>query len=129
MGAYATAAGARIIEKHLTLDRKRPGPDHGFSLEPKAMAEYVRHVRQASRLLGDGRLSATDAQRDVRMLSRTSIVAARDIQAGEVLDRDMLTAKRPGTGISPMEIDRIVGRREVRSIRADTALIWDDVEQ
>ena len=129
MGAYAAAAGARIVEKHLTLDRKRPGPDHGFSLEPKAMAEYVRHVRHASGLLGDGRLSATDAQRDVRMLSRASIVAARDIQAGEVLDRGMLTTKRPGTGISPMEIDRIVGRRAVRAIHADTTLTWDDVER
>jgi N-acetylneuraminate synthase/N,N'-diacetyllegionaminate synthase len=82
MGAYATAAGARIIEKHLTLDRKRPGPDHGFSLEPKAMAEYVHHVRHAARLLGDGRLCVTDTQREVRALSRASIVAARDIQAG-----------------------------------------------
>jgi N-acetylneuraminate synthase/N,N'-diacetyllegionaminate synthase len=129
MGGDAAIAGARIIEKHLTLDRKRPGPDHGFSLEPEAMVEYVRHVRHASGLLGDGRLRATDAQRDVRMLSRTSIVAARDIQAGEVLDRDMLTTKRPGTGISPMEIDRIVGRRAVRAIAADTALLWDDVER
>ena len=128
MGAYAAAAGARIIEKHLTLDRQRPGPDHAFSLEPETMADYVQHVRYASRLLGDGRLGSTDAQREVRRLSRASVVATREIRPGETIDRAMLTVKRPGTGISPVEIDKLVGRRAVRRVAADALLRWDDVE-
>lgn len=128
MGAYATAAGARIIEKHFTLDRRRPGPDHAFSLEPKALAEYVHHIRHASTLLGDGHVGPTDAQREVRRLSRPSLVAGRAIEIGEVIDRSMLAVKRPGTGISPVELDKLIGRRVVRRIAADAMLSWNDVE-
>lgn len=128
MGAYATAAGARIIEKHFTLDRRRPGPDHAFSLEPRGLAEYVHHARHAARLLGEGRIGPTDAQREVRCLSRGSVVAAREIAPDEVIVRDMLTVKRPGTGIAPSEIGQLVGRRAVRRITADAIVTWDDVK-
>jgi N-acetylneuraminate synthase/N,N'-diacetyllegionaminate synthase len=127
MGAYAAAAGARIVEKHLTLDRRRLGPDHAFSLEPQAMAEYVQHIRHAARLLGDGRIRITDAQREVRRLARGSVVTASDIPAGQTIRRDMLTVKRPGLGISPLEIDSVVGRCACRAIPVDTHLSWDDI--
>ncbi|HSW46784.1 MAG TPA: N-acetylneuraminate synthase family protein [Phycisphaerae bacterium] len=128
MGGYAAAAGARIIEKHLTLDRRRKGPDHAFSLEPKAMAEYVRNVRRASVLVGDGRLDVTEVQREVRSLARASLVADQDLAAGVVVTRNMLAAKRPGGGISPMEIDEVIGRRLKKAVAADTALRWEDIE-
>jgi len=125
MGAYAAAAGAKIIEKHMTLDRQRAGPDHSFSLEPKAMAEYIQGIRYAARLLGDGHPCVTETQREVRHLSRTSIVAARDIKAGETLTQSMLTTKRPGDGISPMDIDRLLGQQVAQPILADTQITWD----
>lgn len=127
MGAYAAAAGARIIEKHFTLDRTRSGPDHGFSLEPEMLAEYVRNIRRAERLMGDGRIEVSESQREIRRLARGSIVAARHIHAGEVLTRSMLTVKRPGGGIAPMEMDYLLGRQARQEIPADTMLAWEAV--
>lgn len=125
IGGYAVAAGARIIEKHLTLDRKRRGPDHSFSLEPQEMAVYIRTIREAQEQLGDGRLGPTASQQEVRKLSRHSLVAARDIRAGETFTPQMLTTKRPGTGISPMRIDEVIGRQAVRPIPAETLICWE----
>lgn len=126
-GGYAVAAGARIIEKHLTLDRSRHGPDHAFSLEPDMMVEYVRNVRAAEQVVGHGRIELSESQRDVRRVARGSVVAACDINVGQTLARAMLTVKRPGTGIAPLDLDKLVGRVAARDIPADTALTWDDV--
>lgn len=125
MGGYAVVAGARIVEKHLTLDRMKPGPDHAFSLEPGMMAEYIRNIRRAERFLGDGRIEVSASQREVRRLARGSVVAARDIQAGETLARTMLTVKRPGGGIAPLEMGRLIGRQARRDIPANTTLNWE----
>jgi len=125
MGGYAAAAGARIIEKHLTLDRSRPGPDHAFSLEPAAMAEYIRQIRYAELLLGDGSIGSQECEDEVRRLARGNVVSARDIQAGEVLDAGMLTVKRAGGGLSASEFKTIVGRRAKADIPADTAIQWE----
>ncbi|HOB73481.1 MAG TPA: N-acetylneuraminate synthase family protein [Phycisphaerae bacterium] len=127
MGGYAVAAGARIIEKHFTLDRTRPGPDHAFSLEPEMLAEYIRHIRQAERFVGNGRIEVSNSQREVRQLARGSIVAARHIRAGEALTRSMLTIKRPGGGIAPAEMEHLIGRHARLDIPADTALAWEAV--
>ena len=129
VGALAAAAGAKVIEKHMTLDRRRSGPDHSFSLEPKAMAEYIRTVRDAARIVGDGQLEPTPAQREVRRVARASVVAARNITPGETVNRAMLTTKRPGNGISPMDIDSLIGRRVLRPISADTPITWDFLER
>ncbi|GMU21267.1 MAG: sialic acid synthase [Phycisphaerae bacterium] len=127
IGGYAVAAGAYIIEKHLTLDRSRRGPDHAFSLEPKTLAEYIRHIRRAEGLMGDGQIEASPSQREIRSLARGSVVAACDVGPGETLTRAMLTVKRPGGGIAPMDIDRLIGRRAACPISADTALTWDAI--
>ncbi|MEE8170241.1 MAG: N-acetylneuraminate synthase family protein, partial [Phycisphaerae bacterium] len=127
MGGYALLAGARLIEKHLTLDRDRAGPDHGFSLEPAMMAAYVRHIRQAEAWLGSGDVTPTPRQREVRRLARCSIVAACDLTAGQTLERSMLTLKRPGDGVAPKHLDRFIGRRLRVTIAADTSLSWDMV--
>jgi len=127
IGGYAAAAGARIIEKHLTLDRRRHGPDHAFSLEPHAMAEYIRGIRSAELLIGDGQIAVSDSQREVRQLSRRSVVAACDIRPGQKLTPSMLTLKRPGGGISPTQIDLLIGRQVRTEIAADTMIAWEAV--
>ena len=125
IGGYAAAAGARIIEKHLTLDRSRPGPDHAFSLEPKQMAEYIRHIRQTEILLGHGRVTVSPSEQEVRTVSRTSIVAAKNIRAGDILTAEMLTVKRPGGGISPMSFKQLIGRKARTAIAVDTPITWE----
>ncbi len=125
MGGYAVAAGASIIEKHLTLDRSRQGPDHAFSLEPTAMAEYIRQIRYVERLLGDGTIGAQECEQEVRRLARGNVVAARRILAGETLDPAMLTIKRAGGGLEASEFRSLVGRRARVDIPADTAVQWE----
>jgi sialic acid synthase SpsE len=127
IGGYAAAAGARIIEKHLTLDRSRSGPDHAFSLEPAQMAEYIRNIRRTEVLLGHGRVVVSSCEREVRAVSRASVVAAREIKPGDVLTTDMLTVKRPGDGISPMSIPQLVGRKARTLIPTDAPLTWESL--
>lgn len=122
MGGYAAAAGARIIEKHLTLDRSRPGPDHAFSLEPAAMAEYIRQIRYVEKLLGDGNIGSQECEIEVRRLARGNIVSTRDILAGEVIDAAMLTIKRAGGGLWASELQTIIGLQAKVDIPADTAI-------
>jgi sialic acid synthase SpsE len=125
IGGYAATAGACIIEKHITLNRSRQGPDHAFSLEPDQFAEYVRGIRKAEVLMGNGRITVSPFEFEVRQLSRGSLVAARDIQPGDILTAEMLTVKRPGDGISPMAINRLVGRQASRPIPANAPLTWE----
>lgn len=106
----AVALGAEIIEKHFTLDRGMEGPDHKASLEPnelKAMVSAIRHVSEA--IAGDGTKLPVAAERSIAAVARKSIVAKRPIKAGEAFTSDNLTTMRPGTGLSPMEWDRVMG--------------------
>jgi len=115
----AVTLGAVVIEKHFTLDRGLPGPDHAASLEPEELANLVCAVRHVSDALGDAHKKATPSERRNVAHARKSIVAARDIAAGELLTDENLTAKRPGGGLSPMLWDSIVGRRAQRSFTRD----------
>lgn len=127
-GGWAVALGACLLEKHFTLDRTAAGPDHAMSLTQKELAEYIANVRQAERALGDGRLGMTDRESEVRSVARKSVVAAVDIKAGQRFLEESLTLKRPGTGISPDELSRLVGRHAAVDISHDTTLSWDMVE-
>jgi len=120
----AVALGAGVIEKHFTLDRELPGPDHRASLEPGELAEMVRQIRNVEQALGDGIKQPTPPEVANRRVARKSIVAARPIRRGETLTADMLTVKRPGTGISPMQWDQVVGRTASRDFDADEVLEW-----
>lgn len=126
-GAIAVAAGACILEKHLTYDRTANGPDHAASLDCVQFAEYVRLARRAGRMVGTSRKELQDVERDVRMVSRQSLVAARDIAAGAFIGPADLAIKRPGTGICASRFDEIVGRRATRAIEADRVLHDSDV--
>jgi N,N'-diacetyllegionaminate synthase len=120
----AAALGADIIEKHFTLDRSAPGPDHPFALEPDELSAMVEGIRQAQSALGDGHKGGPTPSEAGEMyeLARRSLVAATDIAAGTVIERHMLTAKRPGFGIPPKYIDWVVGRRAKRDIRQDEVI-------
>lgn len=110
----AVALGASVIEKHFTLDRSLPGPDHKASLEPdelKAMVSAIRHIESA---LGDGHKHVSVSERKNVSIARKSIVAACPIKKDEVLTEQNLTVKRPGTGISPMRWEEIVGTKAIR---------------
>lgn len=105
----AVALGAKVIEKHFTIDRNLPGPDHKASLEPhelKAMVNAIRHIEQA---LGDGVKKVSDSEKANISVARKSIVAACVIKKGELLTEENLTVKRPGTGLSPMLWDEVIG--------------------
>jgi N,N'-diacetyllegionaminate synthase len=126
-GGLAVASGARMLEKHITLDRSAPGPDHAASLDPAGFAEYVRLARRAWRMLGPAEKRVLDIEQDVRSVSRQSITAARDLPAGHLLARTDVTVKRPGSGLPPALLDEIIGRALARDVRADAPLIESDV--
>ena len=115
----AVGRGARVIEKHFTLDKTLPGPDHRASLEPAELKELVDAVRRAETALGDGCKQAAEAERPNIAIARKSIVAARPISAGEMLTEENITVKRPGNGISPMLWDSVIGTRAVRDFEYD----------
>lgn len=115
----ATALGAAVIEKHFTLDRQMEGPDHKASLEPqelKSMISSIRHIEQA---MGDGEKRPSESEKKNIPVARKSIVAKTWIREGEVFTEENLTLKRPGTGISPMKWEEIIGRKADRDYQED----------
>ena len=115
----AAALGAAIIEKHFTLGRKLPGPDHKASLEPKEMAEMIARIRNVERALGDGIKRPTKSEELVKKAVRRSIVARVRIPKGTVITKEMLELKRPGTGIGPKYLEKVIGKRAKKDIAAD----------
>lgn len=112
----AVALGASVIEKHFTLDRNMEGPDHKASLEPdelKAMVSAIRNIEKA--VGGDGTKHVSESERKNITIARKSIIAARDIKKGELLTEENLTVKRPGTGISPMRWEEVIGTKAIRN--------------
>lgn len=115
----AVALGACVIEKHFTLDRSMPGPDHQASLEPDEMREMVKAIRNIEQALGSPLKRPSPSEAKNRAIARKSIVASVPIRAGERFDESNLGTKRPGTGISPMHWDDIVGRVATRDYAVD----------
>ena len=127
LSIVAVALGANIIEKHITLDTSLPGPDHRASLTPEAFKSMVRSIRLVEPSLGDGVKRPTLSEQNVRDVARRSIVAACTIPRDTVITREMLAFKRPGTGISPAEWMKIVGRRTRREIPVDALIAIGDL--
>lgn len=115
----AVALGAVVIEKHFTLDRTLPGPDHKASLEPKELADMVRCIRNIEDALGDGEKRIAESEKGNIAVARKSIVAARAIRKGEMLTEENLDVKRPGTGLSPMQWEEVTGRAAIRDFEKD----------
>lgn len=115
----AVAMGAEIIEKHFTLDRTLPGPDHVASLEPKELKAMTVAIRNIEKAVGTGVKKVTASEQKNIAIARKSIIAARNIKAGELFTDENLTAKRPGSGISPMRWDDVVGKTAKRNFMED----------
>ena len=118
----AVALGAEVIEKHFTLDKKLPGPDHKASLEPNELAAMVSSIRNIEETLGSPIKIVSDSERENIAIARKSIVAAKNIKKGEVLTIDNLTTKRPGTGISPMRWNDVLGSKAIRDFVEDEVI-------
>ena len=118
----AVAMGARVIEKHFTLDRSDVGPDHQASLEPEELNAMVASIRNIESALGDGEKRVSSSERKNIPIARKSIVTSRAVREGEEFSADNLTVKRPGTGISPMCWYEVLGRRSSRDYDADELL-------
>lgn len=125
----AVARDACVLERHITLDRRRPGPDHAMSMEPEELFELVRRVRLLERWLGDGRKHPQPSERELRIVARRSIVASRPLAAGEILTADSLAVKRPGDGLAPARLTSLIGARLRRPLAADEQLAEADVDQ
>jgi N-acetylneuraminate synthase/N,N'-diacetyllegionaminate synthase len=123
----AVALGAAVIEKHFTLDKKLSGPDHLASLSPEELFLLVRSIRNIEQAMGDGAKTPRRSEIEVQRMARKSIVAINDIQRGAILSANMLTVKRPGTGIPPKYIDRIIGRRAKKDINKDSVVKWSQL--
>jgi N-acetylneuraminate synthase/N,N'-diacetyllegionaminate synthase len=123
----AVALGACVIEKHLTLDRKLPGPDHKASMEPREFKSLIADIRKVESSLGNGIKQPAASEADTRSVARRSLVAATTLESGTVLTTAMLSAKRPGTGIAPSAITQVVGKKLTRRLAANEMIKWSDL--
>ena len=140
----AVALGACVIERHFTLDKDLPGPDHKASLNPEEMKEMINKIREleglknkedvlnniaeTDKILGDGIKKSTKSENEIKRVARKSIVAAVDIKKGSTITSDMLAVKRPGTGIEPKRLREMIGKRARCDIKEDELISWDAVE-
>lgn len=123
--SLAVASGAILIEKHFTLDKLMDGPDHCHSMDPRGMSDMVRMIRDTEKVLGASDKTCVKAEEDVRLLARRSLIAKRDISRGTRIESSMITVKRPGTGITPLSIDEVLGKVALVDIPSDETIKWD----
>ncbi len=121
----AVASGACAIEKHFTLDKTLPGPDHKASLEPEELKEMVKRIRFTDEVLGSSEKIINAQERQIRIAARKSIVAIKDIPEGAILTQDDLGVKRPGNGISPLFLNKIIGKKTKQIIQKDRQFSWE----
>ena len=132
LGIYApiiaVALGAVVIEKHFTLDKNLPGPDHKASLDPQELKEMIKWIRLTEKALGDGIKRPTPEEEKIKKIVRKSIVAKVNIPEGTILTEEMIAFKRPGTGIPPKYYKEILGKKARRNIKVDEIISWGDIE-
>ncbi len=126
-GGLAVAAGAKVLEKHITLDRSWPGPDQAFSLTPDMLKRYVESAQMGWQMLGTPREGVAESEKEVRQVSRKSVVARVTIRKGERITAEHLAIKRPGGGIEPKDWLSLVGKVAQRDISRDAQIGWDMV--
>jgi N-acetylneuraminate synthase len=123
----AVALGAEIIEKHFTLDRSLPGPDHPASLSPDELAIAAESIREVEAAMGSRRKFCTPLEEATRDIARKSLVTTRTIRAGETITKQDIAVKRPGTGIPPLQSPFVEGRLVARDIQEDAVIQWSDL--
>jgi len=125
----AVALGAFVIEKHFTLDRNLPGPDHKASLEPGELKEMISAIRNVELAIsGNGLKVPSKSEKPNIAVARKSIHLTCDLKAGISLKNELLVMKRPGDGISPMDVDQILGKMIKTDLKADHKLTWNDLD-
>ena len=122
----AVAYGARVFEKHFTLDRGLPGPDHWFASDPEELKDWTSGIREAFEMIGKGSLEPTAEERKMRTLARRSIVALRNIEKGEVLTEESIGLRRPGGGMKPGLLPQVLGKRASRAIVSKMQISQED---
>jgi sialic acid synthase SpsE len=115
----AVARGASVIEKHFTVNRQLPGPDHKASLEPSELKQMVDSIRQVEAAFGDGKKLPQTAELDTRCVAAKSLVAAADIEIGEMFSPDNVTVKRPGDGLQPIQFWSVLGKPARKNFQKD----------
>lgn len=123
----AAALGARVIEKHFTLDRNMEGPDHKASLNPKELAEMVKSIRETEIALGSGEKKPAKSEEEVKKVIRKNIVARNNLVAGIEIKKEDLALKRAGVGIEPKDLNKIIGKKLKRDLTEDEAIRWEDL--
>ncbi|MHA2225653.1 MAG: N-acetylneuraminate synthase [Candidatus Hodarchaeales archaeon] len=121
----AVAAGAKAIEKHFTLNKSLPGPDHKASLEPEELKEMVEAIRFTEQVLGSSEKEISEVEKKNRLVARKSIVATKDIPKGSILSKEDLGVKRPGDGLAPKYIHQLIGKKTKRQIDKDMQIHWE----
>jgi sialic acid synthase len=129
MPVAAYVLGARVVEKHFTLNRAMKGTDHAFSLEPQGLRKMVRDLKRARLALGDGTKTMYQSEAAPIVKMGKKIVAARDLPAGHVLTRDDLALKSPGDGLPPYELDRLVGRTLRHPVVEEMSMTFELLEE
>lgn len=125
----AVSLGARMIEKHFTLSKKLKGPDHYFSADPSELSTLVKQTRETEKILGDGKKTPQPSELENIQHARRSIVATTDIKKGSKITYDNIAIKRPGTGIMPLNVHRVIGTSARRDIKIDQPIKWSDIKQ
>jgi N-acetylneuraminate synthase len=128
IASAAVALGACIIEKHFTLDRSLPGPDHKTSLEPSELKAMVRNIRELEIALGDGIKVISSEECDIKKIATKSLVAKCTLYAGDTISDQSIVVKRPGTGIEPKYFDLVLGKKAKQDIKKDRVITWDMIE-
>lgn len=124
----AVALGACIVEKHITLDRNLPGPDHAASIEPENYTAYVQGIRAIESALGDGVKNPTASEHSTRQVARKSLVVAVNREAGDRITLESIVCRRPGAGIPPAQLTSLLGRRFRRQMHAGDLLSPGDID-
>ena len=124
----AVALGACVVEKHFTLDKNLEGPDHKASLNPKEFKAMVDAIRNVEVAMGDGIRKFSDNELEIKKVARKSIVLNQDVSKDMIIERRMLSIKRPGTGIPPKFIDDVIGKKLIKDLKANNVLKWDYLE-
>jgi len=123
----AVSLGANIIEKHFTLDKKMPGPDHSFSIDPSGLKNLMHQIRDIEKIKGDGKKIPQPTEIEGRYFIRTSITANQDLREDSILTKEMLSMKRPAEGIEPKYIEQIIGKKLNKNIKTDESIHWNDL--
>ncbi len=124
----AAAKGVKVIEKHFTINKEMDGPDHKASLNPRELKEWVKHIRNLEKALGDYKKFPSKNEQEIAKIARKSIVTLSDLKEGDLIKREDIDIKRPGYGISPKYFNSLIGKTIKRNVPKNSILFWEDVE-